>query len=284
MRARSLGGRAVAKSRYIRDATIMTSIESEVSALESTCAKAVDRLLARHTWRLLAREELIRRACVEVVEGRMPDPRRAAVHVYSLALYEACSGAEGEERQSDAYAELFRYLFDLARWRYPDVGEDAAQRAIEVTWLNFGRCRQPGAFLAFAIQHLMDAARATRRVAQRQPLSLDISPGLSEETLGERVADERQPEPVEHAIVREQRQRLEHVLDEFLHKHPRAAQQIAALRLKYLDGLDERTISETLGKSIQSIYVLRSRAIEKLRHEPTWRAIASEFGILSEEA
>src|SRR3712207_3069002 len=87
MRACSFASRATAKSRYIRDATIMTSNESEVSALESKCAKAVDRLLARHKWRLLAREELIRRACVEVVEGRMPDPGRAAVHVYSLALY-----------------------------------------------------------------------------------------------------------------------------------------------------------------------------------------------------
>lgn len=261
----------------------MAIIESEVSAPEAACTRAVDRLLARHKWRIVDRDELVRRTCAQVVDGPTADPGRAAIYVYSQSLHAACSGVEGDERQNAAYAELFHYLFDIARWRYADVCEDAAQRAIEGTWLNFAHCRHPGAFLAFAIQNLMDAARACRRFAFRPTVSLDAATGTNDVTLGERLPDERQSDPAVEIVKHEQRQRLERCLAEFSRKHPRASQQLAALRLKYIDGLDETTISRILGKSIQSIYVLRSRAIDKLSQDPSWRAIAREFGILSDE-
>ena len=84
-------------------------------------------------------------------------------------------------------------------------------------------------------------------------------------------------------IAAELRARFEHLSTEFLRKHPRAGQQIAALRLKYIDGLDDAAISQLLGKSIGSIYTLRARAVEKLRAEPEWRALAADFGILPEK-
>ena len=180
----------------------MAIIQSEVSALETTCARAVDRLLARHRWRIVDRDELIRRACAQVVAGTTSDPGRAAVYVYSQALYAACSGAEGEERQRAAYAELYRYLFDLARWRYADVCEDAARRATEATWLNFARCRHPGAFLAFAIQHLVDAAHMCRPLAAKQTVSLDTATGSNDETPGERLPDNRQSGPAVEIVKR----------------------------------------------------------------------------------
>ncbi len=87
----------------------------------------------------------------------------------------ACSGNEGYERQNRAYDELFRYLHDSARYRYPDMGEEVSQRALTNIFTAFERCRQPGAFLAFALQHLLDAARAPRR--EQQPRSLSAPAG-----------------------------------------------------------------------------------------------------------
>ena len=84
-------------------------------------------------------------------------------------------------------------------------------------------------------------------------------------------------------IAAELHARFERLSIEFLRKHPRAGQQLAALRLKYIDDLDEAAIGRLLGKSIGSVYTLRARAVEKLRAEPEWRALAADFGILPDK-
>jgi DNA-directed RNA polymerase specialized sigma24 family protein len=96
------------------------------------------------------------------------------------------------------------------------------------------------------------------------------------------ISDNTLVDLAEPVITDELRQRFEQLTVEFLRKHPRAAQQLSALRLKYIDGLDDVAIGQRLGRSIGSVYVLRSRAAEKLRAEPEWRALAAEFGILPE--
>ncbi len=81
-------------------------------------------------------------------------------------------------------------------------------------------------------------------------------------------------------IAGELHARFEHLAQEFLRKHPRAAKQFAALRLKFIDGLDDATIAARFGVSVKSVFVLRARAAEKLRAEPAWLALAAEFGII----
>lgn len=237
---------------------------------EQLCRAAVDHLIARYGWLLLNRDEFARRTLEHIRAGIAADPVRAAIYTYSHALHMACSGAEGDERQELSYTELSRYLYDSARRRYSDVAEDAAQSALERTFTAFERCRLPGTFLAFALRQLMDAARALRRHANHQPLH----PSLP---------DQPQADPANRVIADEMRWRFELLAAEFLRKHPRSAQQFAALRLKFIDGLDEVAISQRLGKPVPSVYVLRSRAIEKLRVEPEWRALAGELGILPED-
>jgi RNA polymerase sigma factor (sigma-70 family) len=260
----------------------MSQLESARPALERLCGSAVDLLLARHEWRLLDRAEFIRRALLHLSDGVAGDAQRAATYAYSQALYMACSGAEGFERQNRAYTELFRYLYDSALHRYPDVYDEAAQHALARTFARFERCRQPGAFLAFAFQQLADSVRTLRREAWR-PRSLTAPAGARDAPLADLLADTRQPDPSEAVIAAELHARFEQLADEFLRKHPRAAQQFAALRLKFIAGLDDTTIARRLGKSVKSVHVLRSRAIEKLRAEPAWRALAVEFGILPDE-
>jgi RNA polymerase sigma factor (sigma-70 family) len=260
----------------------MSQMESAQAAMERICAQAVDGLLIRHRWQLLDRPEFVRRAMDHLRGGVAADPQRAAIHAYSLALYAACSGTEGPERQNSAYAELFRYLYDIAFQRYPDAYEEVAQRAVGRIYTSFARCRQPGAFLAFASQHLLDTARSLRR---EQPLarSLSDSVGAGQAALGELLADKRQADPSDAVIADELRARFAQLADQFLRKHPRAADQFAALRMKFIDGLDDQTIADQLGKSVRNIYVLRARAIEKLRAEPAWRALAIEFDMLRDE-
>jgi RNA polymerase sigma factor (sigma-70 family) len=248
----------------------MLQLDSADAALERLCAQAVDGLLARHHWQLLDRAEFVRRALEHLRGGAASEAQRAATHTYSLALHLACSGAEGRERQNHAYGELFRYLYDIALQRYPHTYEETAQHAIAQIYTAFERCRQPGAFLAFAIQQLLDSARSLRRE-------------LPVRSLDEGLVDERQADPSDALIESEQRARFAQLAAEFLRKHPRAARQFDALRLKFIDGLDDQTIAERLGNSVQNVYVLRARAIEKLRAEPAWRALAREFGILLDD-
>jgi RNA polymerase sigma factor (sigma-70 family) len=230
-------------------------------------------------WRLLDQAAWVEQTFAEV-QARALVPRRAAIFIYSQALYLACSGAQGDLRRETGYDELFRYLYDIARRRYPLVYEDVAQQAVELVYHRFAQCRQAGTFLAFALQQLMAAARTVRRqMLLRRPAEL---PGQEALDIFEYGSFGQHSDPSALIITNELRAKFEQLSVEFLHKHPRARRQLDALRLKYIDGLDEATISQRLGKPPASVYVLRARAVEKLRAEPAWRALAIEFGVLPE--
>lgn len=259
----------------------MAQMEPERATLLQACLAAVDRLAVTWGWQLLGRVTWAQQAADLVQAGTVAEPPHAAMFVYSQALHSACSGGEGRARQNLAYSELFHFLFESARRRYPMIAEDVTQRASERVFALFARCRTPGAFLAFALQQLLDSVRVVRRqseleaglpaiAAAAEPGDLDSLP-------------DRQPDMDAQMIAAELRTRFEQLSIEFLRKHPRAGQQIAALRLKYIDGLDEAAISQLLGTSIGSVYTLRARAVEKLRAEPEWRALAADFGILPAE-
>lgn len=251
--------------------------------VEQDCAGAVDALLARHDWQLLDRQTFIDQSAEYLRAGVATSPTRAAMHTYSHALYRACSGQEGRRRQERGYRELFRYLYDAAYWRYRDVCDDATQRALERMYRNVQSCRNAGAFLAFALQYLRDAARAIRRRRDEPTVSLETPIGSGEDVLALLVADPNQSEPFAGLVAQDRRNRLNQMIDDFLDKHPRAGQQLAALLLKYIAGLDDATISRRLDTSIDNVYVLRSRAKKKLEHDAAWQAWAGEFGISLED-
>ena len=257
----------------------MVQMERERATLLQACLAVVDRLAATWGWQLLRREAWARQAADLVRAGAAADPNRAAMLVYSQALYTACSGSEGRQRQNHGYSELFRYLFDGARRRYPEIAEDVTQRASERVFALFDRCRTPGAFLAFAFQQLLDSVRVVRRQSEQEGIAHTpaVGPGDLDSL------PDQQPDMAAKMIAAELHARFERLSIEFLRKHPRAGQQLAALRLKYIDDLDEAAIGRLLGKSIGSVYTLRARAVEKLRAEPEWRALAADFGILPEE-
>jgi len=260
----------------------MLQTERDFTALERQCGQAVDLILARYQWRLLERQEFVRRTVVELRTDPDCPPHALAIHIYCQALYHACSGKEGQEWQEQGYEELFRYIYDSGHSYYADVCAEAAQQAIEKVFFDFDRCHQPGTFLAWALQCFRDAARSLRKQEQQQPQSLEAPVGEGPWTLGEILVQE-QPELDAPLIAEEQRARLEQLIALLRAEHPHALRQFATLRLKYIDGLDDAMISQRLGIPVTTVYVLRSRAIKRLQAELPWMHFATECGILKED-
>ena len=245
--------------------------------LDRQCSLAVDRLLFRYQWGLLDRDEFVRRTIAAAQSSVNIDVQLIAFGIYNQALYHACSGAEGPLRWELAYTELFKMLCDRARPRYPDVWEDAVQTAIESTCTSFDRCIEPRAFSAFAWQYLLNAVRSLqphlRRKDKRPPLSLQRSIGDADEhAFGDHLPDPN-ADIVELLLTEEQRAEVRRILDLIEQEHHRAKKQIAAVRLKYLDGKDDETIGRLLGVSVQRVRELRSRGLKKLREDPRMRRL-----------
>lgn len=245
----------------------MSSLDGD---LDQRCAEVVERLIARHDWRLIDRSEFIRRTRAALADLGSADLQYIAYGVYNLALYQACSGAEGAQRRERAYEELFRVLYARAWRSYYDVCEDATQLAITDVIINFENCYEPRAFIPFAFRYLMGAARRIRRQAARDS-SLEREVGEEGLTLGETLVATADIEA--EAVAREQREALRRFLAEYVARHPRARNQIEAVRLKFLEGLDDQRISQELGVSVANVHVLRSRGLARLREAPGWQPI-----------
>ena len=244
------------------------SQEDPSEELERQCRAAADQLVARYQWRLLGLDEFVERTLGHMRAGAADRPVNAAMGAYCAALHAACSGAEGPLRQNRAYEELAKYLYSLTSMRFadlpPQAREDVTQSALERVFKSFERCREPVAFLAFAALHLLDAVRVARRQEQRAAQSLEQARGPSQEPFEDLLQDDR-PEPIEQVIAGEQRMAIEQLLQEYLRAHPRAAQQVAVLRMEWLEDLDDLEISRRLGISLNSVYAARSRIVKSMR-------------------
>ena len=258
----------------------MFESEGNQAAMLRVCQEVVGQLLVERDWHLIEPKEWVDWTLAQLQAGPVADPRRVAVYIYSQGLYAACSGTQGDERREHGYEELFRYLYDAARKRYRSIDEDIAQQAIELVYERFAKCRDPGTFLAFALQQMTAAARI---VYQPRSTNRKIRESVERVRKGFDEVRDRQADLAAPLIADELQARFQRLSEEFLRKHSRAKLQLEALRLKYIEELDEATISQRLQKPPASVYVLRSRAIEKLRVEPEWRALAVEFGILPED-
>ncbi len=253
--------------------------EHPAEALAQQCLRAAEQLAARYDWQLLSVAELADRALHELERPDAPalHPERMVISVYVEALYLACAHLEGDARRERGYSELFIYLNGIARARYPDVADEAAQAGLLATFEALPLCRNPRAFLAFALQRLWTSVRQLRRqqqgeVSLEQALNSSAQPALS---LAKVLADPT-PEPAQQVLEQEQVQQLEAAASSFLAAHPRAADQFQAFWLKYRYGLNDSEIGALLHKSGPQLQVLRSRAIARLRNDPYWQALVED--------
>lgn len=255
----------------------------QLEQAESIRATATN-ILARRGWSLLSVDDLATRVTELLADGTFTDAGLAVFHTYAQVLYHACSGAEGAERQQVAYQELARYLHDLM-WRVaadlaPDEREESVNQALaEVFYRLTGQgatrklsaVREPGAFLAVAVQQLRNVVRRWRRD------SIVVWDELDDEQEITAGADER-PEYLIESY--ELRRRVKQCFLNSLRTHPRARLQLWVVWLRDILDIDYETISVRYQMSAENIRILHSRGLKKLRMDTGWDEIARELGLL----
>lgn len=255
----------------------MTEYESDPASLLDLCREVAASVLKQHRWGLLTHEELAQEMMSVLDSGIMAEPRRAAMYVYSLRLYAACSGQAGSDRQNQAFLELSRYLYQISFHEHitlaPDLRQEAINESLLRIWRRLDQCRKHGAFLVFAAYEMYNVIRPLWRG------------GTPEDYLeeAEQMPDTRMAgDPLARVISAELRQRVRACFASLIRRCPRAKQQLEAVWLKHIEFLDDATICKYLKKSIGSVYVLRTRGLERLRADPEWRSIARDLDLLED--
>jgi RNA polymerase sigma factor (sigma-70 family) len=205
---------------------------------------------------------------------------RIAKNEYAKRLYDAClpSRDAGQRAQLErAYQELGRALYRSAyRWLQDDPleAEAAAQRAIARVYTGMlnDECRNPGAFMAFALGKLRGEITRGYREAKKGPHRIlsfsEMSSGDedTEEALDRKLVD---PEAVVSPEQEAERALLAEALwDELSHKfriHPRAESQLRAVILKHAWEYSNKEIAQILGvDSSKKVSDLIARGKKKL--------------------
>ena len=190
-----------------------------------------------------------------------PQAERACQQVYAHTLFAA---AQDPARQTVAYREIHAYLYRVATRQRPEVAEDAAQEALLLIYQNIGTCRDPNAFLKFAIYQLMTAFH--RLTPRRSELSLDEPMQASDEAqpLVEILPDSRSME----TEVEEQAPRRTFCVGCGVLSRPIRGAQPTAGRGDEVSGRTRRRADrDRLETTVANVHVLRSRGLEKLRAE-----------------
>jgi len=224
------------------------------SDFNQVCRCIVRSLIERYEWALLQEDGLVD-LVLDSVQSNAPPAKvkKLTKHHYTIALYQACRQSDNPDRRERAFYELHRYLYRAAFNRWPELAEDAAQQALLLVHEQINRCREPGAFLAFALgklRHAFQKVRGTKRVEQ----SLEETSQTDIESISipfsSRLDQQRCSQALQEAIARlpDERQRQ-------------------TIRLKYFEGLSDKAIAAHLGTTAGNVRVLRHRAMARLQND-----------------
>lgn len=218
------------------------------------CQRIVRDLCERFGWALL-REDDLARLVLSSIQSEVPPAQveRQAKYYYSTALYEACRQTNDPARREQGYHELHRMLHRTAYNRWPELAEDATQRALLLVSEQIDRCRNPGTFVAFALNKLRHAFQQEQR-ARDQDLPL--------EELGPDSTEWDQGTAASYLV----RQEGSYKLLEAIQRLPNRQMQLAIL-FKYYGEWNDAEIGERLGITPGNVRVLRSRGIARLRRD-----------------
>jgi len=237
--------------------------------LRQVCRRSVQTLIEKNDWALLTPDELVE----WVLGATQPDAspttiRRLAINHYTVVLYQACRQVKDPDRRERAYYELHRFLYRVAYKHWSELADDAAQRALLLVFEQIDRCREPGAFLAFALYKLRHAFQLERRQRARHDTELPDSGNLENwPTLLDRL---RQDESNVAGVAEiesqlEQQQRLHTVLDALQRLPDNRKRQ--TIYLKFYREWSDEDIGARLGITPNHVRVLRNRGLEWLRKE-----------------
>jgi len=223
---------------------------------DGMCRRIVQALIEDNGWSLLSEQELaqrVLRAHPHLSPAAELETRRLAQRQYTIALYEACRQERNAARCECAYRELHRYLYRVAARRWPELAEDSAQRALVLIYEQIDRCRDPGAFIAFALYKLRHAINQEER-ARGQEIAVDE--GLLAQFCAAGVT------PAAQVDRRECCQVLLAAIQRLPDKRERAA-----IAYRFLGGQSDAEIGKALGITAVHVRVLRHRGLCRLRHD-----------------
>lgn len=227
--------------------------------------RAAEVVLSRHDWRLLDKFAVAAQVATRWERLSAPtqvEAERACQQVYAQHLYATVQDVTHREV---AYRELHAYLYRIALRQRPELAEDAAQEAILLVYEKLATCRDPSAFLKFAIYQLLTAFH--RLTPSQREFSLEGWYEVSGDEAESQWRVAEAPALEVQAAERDEAIQLLRWLHAVITANPRARNQILAVALKYLEGLEEEEIAEMLGTSVANVYVLRNRGLAKLRQE-----------------
>jgi RNA polymerase sigma-70 factor (ECF subfamily) len=220
--------------------------------------RIVQALIKKYDWALLQEEDLVELVLDSIESEVAPaEVKKLTKHRYTMALYEACRQTEDLARHERGYHELSRFLYRAAYNRWPELAEDATQRALVLVYEQIDRCRSPGTFLAFALGKLRHAFKQEQRARGRELFWGELAQRGTERdrtTLSSRL---------------DQQERYEVLLDA-IRRLPNDLEQKAIL-LKFFGGLSDAEIGERLGITVGYVRVLRHRGIARLRKDKRLR-------------
>jgi RNA polymerase sigma-70 factor (ECF subfamily) len=225
-------------------------------SLNGACRRIAQALIEENGWSLLSEQELARRLlCAEpdACARAEPELRRLAQHQYTLALYAACRQTQDAARRENAYCELHALLYRVALRRWPELAEDAAQRALVLVYEQIDRCRDPGAFVAFALYKLRHALKQEQRARGKEQAA-------SEGLLAQIQAD--LPPLAAQVDEQERCQLLLAAMGRLRNERERAA-----IAYKYLGGQSDAEIGASLGITPGHVRVLRHRGLRRMRKD-----------------
>lgn len=253
------------------------------------CQEVVSKLINRYQWSLLSLEELTRQLHQRVTKS-VPYPTgennphvehsqqylsEQAVNLYCETWYHACCG-EGTEREN-AFAELARHLYDQALYKYkdPSLAQELAQTTIVNIFQKLDTCRKPGAFLAFVHLKLRQAATDHFRKRDREQQRIKTLPDSTETEFAESTVDwlvDLGLPPLDQMTVNIEITTaiLQHIT-QMVQDSPRAKNQFFAVIYKFLYGLSDSEIAQTMETSVSNVHILRTRGLTRLRKDETLR-------------
>lgn len=187
---------------------------------------------------------------------------RLARHHYSALLYAACSQQADPHQREVAFGDLHRLLYRAAYNHWPELAEDAAQRALVLVWEQFDRCREPGTFLAFALNKLRHAFQQEQRARKGSAAAID--------DLAEMLADGPAGALADHLLSEESTAALLQAIERL--PDPR---QRSVVLWKFFGGLSDEDIGTRLDITGGHVRVLRHRGVDRLRADAQLSAALS---------
>ncbi|MGB8647932.1 MAG: sigma-70 family RNA polymerase sigma factor [Anaerolineae bacterium] len=252
------------------------------------CAGMVEGVLKDRGWALgEPRGEFLERVVAGLQDHfRAPEDtptgaiKRATVRQYCQVLYDAC-GTPDLVRQERAFQEVWAWLFPHAMRRLGDEtrSKDAVQQALIKIWEKRVECRNPGSFLRWCEQIMVNEAREMfRREYEKRRTEhgvkyvkkeIGIEDWISDQTktgsnAEDKLAEVKNQGPLETALYKSMHDTLIAVLEECLGNR-RYARVIVEL---FWNDQTFGEVAAAMRTSPLNVQVMKSRALEKLRRCP----------------